>query len=99
HLEGVTGVVGGKIGDEHKLLAETLGLVIDRDVVDLDLRHERLPDRLCAATLRFGVERGQCAAPPAFFHADMPPSRWRAEARPWSGAACTAIAERSPNAQ
>ena len=41
----------------------------------------------------------QLAAPPALFHAAMPPSRWRAEARPWSCAACTAIADRSPKAQ
>ena len=39
------------------------------------------------------------AAPPAFFQAAMPPSRWRADLMPASCAACTAIAERSPKAQ
>ena len=38
-LEGVTGVVGGEVRDEHKRLARSLALVIDRDVVDLDLGH------------------------------------------------------------
>ena len=38
-LEGVTGVVGGKVRDEHKRLARPLGLVIHRDVVDFDLGH------------------------------------------------------------
>jgi hypothetical protein len=38
-LECVTGIVGGKVRDEHKRLARPLGLVIHRDVVDFDLRH------------------------------------------------------------
>jgi hypothetical protein len=37
--------------------------------------------------------------PACFFQASIPPSIWRAEFRPASRAACTAIAERSPNAQ
>ncbi len=39
------------------------------------------------------------SGPLAFFQASMPPWMWQAEARPASCAACTAIAERSPNAQ
>src|ERR1700722_11243669 len=42
-LEGVTGIVGGKVRDEHKRLARPLGLVVDGDVVDLDLGHETSP--------------------------------------------------------
>jgi hypothetical protein len=49
---------------------------------------------------RAEVENGQRASgPAAFFHASMPPLMWQAEVRPASCAACTAIAERSPNAQ
>jgi len=39
------------------------------------------------------------STPPAFFHASIPPPMGRAELSPASCAACTAIAERSPNAQ
>jgi hypothetical protein len=38
-LEGVAGVVSGKVRDEHKRLSRSLGLVIHRDVVDFDLGH------------------------------------------------------------
>jgi hypothetical protein len=36
-LEGVTRVVGGKIGNQHERLARSLLLVVYRDVVDFDL--------------------------------------------------------------
>ena len=38
-LESVAGVVGCEIRDEDEWFARPLGLVVDRDVVDLDLRH------------------------------------------------------------
>jgi hypothetical protein len=42
----------------------------------------------------------QCVkAPPAFFHASIPPWIWQAVSSPAFRAARTAIAERSPNAQ
>ena len=37
--------------------------------------------------------------PPAFFQASRPPWLWQADASPASCAACSAMAERSPNAQ
>jgi hypothetical protein len=41
----------------------------------------------------------QFSGPLTLFHAAKPPSIWQADARLASWAACTAIAERSPNAQ
>ena len=41
-LERVAGVIGCEIRDEDEGFARPLGLVIDRDVVDLDLGHGRL---------------------------------------------------------
>ena len=38
-LEEVAGVVSGEIRNENERLARSLDLVVDRDVVDLDLRH------------------------------------------------------------
>ena len=46
-----------------------------------------------------GGRRAYLRAPPACVQAAMPPSMWRADVRPLSCAACTAIAERSPKAQ
>ena len=45
------------------------------------------------------LQRLYASLPSACFHAAMPPWMWHAVASPTSCAACTAIAERSPNAQ
>jgi hypothetical protein len=42
-LEGVAGMVGGKIGNENKRLSRPLLLVVDGDAVGLDFRHANLP--------------------------------------------------------
>jgi hypothetical protein len=65
------------------------------------------PDVLRGARLRLGRAAGdrgdrgitQASLPPAAFQAPMPPWMWQARLMPASCAACTAIAERSPNAQ
>ncbi len=46
-----------------------------------------------------GYDPGATVGPPALFQASMPPSMWQALAMPAPWAACTAMAERSPNAQ
>jgi len=55
-LEGVAGIVGGEIRDEHQRLAGPLLLVVHRDAVRLDLRHVNLPVRI-AGLLHSGVAR------------------------------------------
>jgi hypothetical protein len=54
----------------------------------------------CALSPSCATERPhRVSGPPAFFQASRPPWRWQALAMPASCAACTAMAERSPNAQ
>ena len=68
---------------------------------------EQLPRRGAADAVRGAGDKDDLllgfiigvSGPPAFFQASMPPCRWQAEASRASCAACTAIAERSPNAQ
>src|SRR6266849_2221843 len=39
HLEGVTGVIGGQVGNENERLAGSLLVIVHGEVVCLDLRH------------------------------------------------------------
>ena len=60
----------------------------------------RAPTSSSSASISNPPINPQCViGPSAFFHASIPPWMWHAEPRPASCAACTAIAERSPNAQ
>src|SRR5712692_427140 len=42
HLEGVTGVIGGQVGNENEGLASSLLVIVHGDVVCFDLRHVSL---------------------------------------------------------
>ena len=87
--------------DDHRAVAV--------EKVDIRLkRRRRWYDRCasCGAAINFETvvtrqRSGPCISqgPPAFFQAPIPPSIWRADARPASCAACTAMALRSPKAQ
>src|SRR5258708_39592929 len=48
HLEGVTGVVSGQIRKENEGLSGSLLVIVHRDVVGFDLRHESQSFRMCS---------------------------------------------------
>jgi hypothetical protein len=56
---------------------------------------EKTPSEI--VDLRYDAQ--DASGPLIFFQAPMPPWMWQADERPASCAACTAMAERSPNAQ
>ena len=96
--------------DAARLLAEGAFEIGPGDVdrADQPAVVEQLPrGRAADAVRRAGDERrpsssrlaARRAVRRAFFQASMPPCRWQAEASRASCAACTAMAERSPNAQ
>src|ERR1041384_5455305 len=66
HLEGVTGVIGGKIRNENKRFSGSLLVIIYCDVVGFDLRHERsssfLPPGASRLPEKFKKCRGQSRA-------------------------------------
>jgi hypothetical protein len=75
-------------------VAHNLGSRQPRDTTELRLAQG-------GASSRFGgaAQPDQANGPPDFFQASIPPWMWRAIWMPASCDACTAIAERSPNAQ
>src|SRR5229473_4511571 len=66
HLEGVTSVIGGQIRKENERLSGSLLVIVHRDVVGFDFRHESLSFRMCSVSL----------------YAPVPASRWKVSCRP-----------------
>lgn len=91
--------------------AETFGWPIPTGSMSMSIRPNRScsPVRrrsclgtdctICEMFARFDVSHHRASGPQAFCHASMPPWIWQAPVMPASCAACTAMAERSPNAQ
>src|SRR5438105_5898803 len=50
HLEGVTTVIGGQVGDENEGLTVSLLVIVHRDVVGFDLRHGSQSFRVCSVS-------------------------------------------------
>src|SRR5262249_22286416 len=56
-LKGITGMIGGEIGNENKWLSRSLLLVVDGDSVGLDFRHAYLPGGFLVGPRGCGAER------------------------------------------